>query len=211
MANCSDTSETQTPTWSPAHQSPPAAGRQHARYLLCPRPLWWCGCCRMTPGETQGDSGSEGLAQPVPRGLVIRGLGRCPCRTPGRGPQAAGVQPQGSAAQVPRADKTRSWEDLLRRPPTTEEPRPREMPGLLVKTRGPQTGRKPPAGPRWPRRCDTSPLPGLHRLPGLALGAPRCGQHLHPLMACCPSDTKPGAIHLSPSSQEAYLLLRRNI
>lgn len=77
----------------PTHPAPrPAVGS--ARYLSCPRPLWWCGRCRTSPGET-GRQGQHLTARPAQgawgSGPGEQGPGRCLCRTLAPETQAAGA------------------------------------------------------------------------------------------------------------------------
>lgn len=80
MAGPRDTSDWWALTWGSTCPHPCRQGP--ARYLWCPHPLWWCECCQMTPGETQGGGRSERGCPAQPTGPGDRGTWEVPSQDP---------------------------------------------------------------------------------------------------------------------------------
>lgn len=156
-----DMSQSQTPALCP----PPArcGGREGARYLLCPRPLWWCGCCRKTPGETQRQQFGT---RPMPRSS----------------PRRPGGPPSHRDPPSPSANTRRPWGDPVCSGAslTGEDTRPLRRPRASACALGSRSsGPSRPAAPMLlPRKCPSARR-GHPSAGALAGGQP---QHHPPLL-----------------------------
>lgn len=174
-------------------QDPPAdapAGGECA-HLSCPRPLWWCGRCPMSPEET-GRQGQHSAARPA-KGPGARGLGGALAGP--RDAQAPGLHvTPGPTAHVPRQHHVRGGKTLLGQL-RAEGARPDRVPRLLGRREAPRVG----GNLGGPAECGTPTPPSPPPLSSRAWSTPPVAWEPR----CCPSDNKAAATHPSPSSQAA--------